>query len=521
MRLSRVIGGAALATAMVAIPVTLGSKNGADAGRSGGPGGYAQGEPGNCTACHFFEKELGTGDVTILGAPKRYRTGAVYDLAVRVSDPQQSAAGFEVSVEGSGGHRGDLLISDSAFTQFASQQSDAYLTHKLQGYNDSAANWAANGGAYTYHFQWQAPAVDVGSVTLFAAGNAVNFDNGIEGDRYYESHATMQYGVPGDADGDTDIDLEDLADYVACLEGPASPRPPGCELLDVDGDGDVDVGDFGEMQAAFSGATAMLPAGYVLADVVRGGLLYDRWWTVNGTPVPTGDHPLYPGDDPDPLIGQQSGSVTFRCKECHGWDYKGRDGAYATGSHRTDIAGVLGTTLTPQEIFDLLTATPSQETPNGHDMDAYGMSDEDLWDVVKFTLEGVVDTNDFILPIPGQPFFFPIVTDGAAAYDTYCASCHDDGADFGRRGTNLNFGSELQPAYIDTVARTNPYEFLHKMRFGHPGASMPKLHLLGVTDQTLRDLGGFCSNECAMGVDDCLDGEVCEDRAGGFVCTMP
>ncbi len=49
-----------------------------------------------------------------------------------------------------------------------------------------------------------------------------------------------------------------------------------------------------------------------LADELRGGLLYDKWWVINGSPEPTGVHPLYPP------FGPQIGSTTFRCKESHG-----------------------------------------------------------------------------------------------------------------------------------------------------------------------------------------------------------
>ncbi|MHC5005427.1 MAG: hypothetical protein ACYTJ0_20185, partial [Planctomycetota bacterium] len=67
-------------------------------------------------------------------------------------------------------------------------------------------------------------------------------------------------------------------------------------------------------------------------DAIRGGLMYDKWWTVAGVAEPVGTHPLYPVDGP------QTGSSTFRCKECHGWDYKGADGAYGKGSsHYTGI----------------------------------------------------------------------------------------------------------------------------------------------------------------------------------------
>ena len=72
------------------------------------------------------------------------------------------------------------------------------------------------------------------------------------------------------------------------------------------------------------------------ADAARGGQLWDKWWAVNGGGEPTTTMPVY-----DDWSGTKSGSTTWRCKECHGWDYMGRDGAYASGSHYSGIAGVL------------------------------------------------------------------------------------------------------------------------------------------------------------------------------------
>src|SRR3989337_2040312 len=72
---------------------------------------------------------------------------------------------------------------------------------------------------------------------------------------------------------------------------------------------------------------------YATADASRGGLLYDKGWKVNGVAEPTGNHPLYP------TVGQKSGADTWRCKECHGWDNKGKDGAYSSGSHFTGLNG--------------------------------------------------------------------------------------------------------------------------------------------------------------------------------------
>jgi len=52
---------------------------------------------------------------------------------------------------------------------------------------------------------------------------------------------------------------------------------------------------------------------------------------------PTADHAAYPHKG-----GKYGKDVSWRCKECHGWDYKGKDGSYASGAHATGIKGISG-----------------------------------------------------------------------------------------------------------------------------------------------------------------------------------
>lgn len=475
---------------LVGVTGLLAKSSGADVGYSGGPDGYNFGA-NNCTSCHAYDtpNNPGPGSVAILDVPRRYRPNAIYDFRVRIADPDQVGAGFEISAENAGGHQGQLLIADALRTRNADNQPPIlYVTHTSQGFRDSVDRWAANGNAAEFAVRWQAPATDEGAVTLFAAGNAVNDANATDGDRYYFQYATLPFAHPGDGDGDTDVDLRDVAIFQRCIDEVAPFAVPLCREVDFDSSGGVTLADsalLADALIAAGGPKATLPAGYVLADVVRGGQLYDRWWKVLGTAEPAGNHPLYPPS------GQQNGSATFRCKECHGWDYQGADGAYGSGSHFTGIGGIFGTKLSPQALFDLLTADPN-ETPNGHDMDGYGFADGDIWDVVKMTLEGTIDTDDYIDPLLPDVFITPHnLFLGNFWYDSACASCHDDPNDFDpdlgilRKGTRFNFGTAQDPAYIGTVANDNPWEFLHKMRFGHPGSPMPMLDLLGwPLDQT-------------------------------------
>jgi hypothetical protein len=47
-------------------------------------------------------------------------------------------------------------------------------------------------------------------------------------------------------------------------------------------------------------------------DQVRGGLLYDKWWTVAEVDQPSGDQPLWATQS----TNERSGGDTWRCKEC-------------------------------------------------------------------------------------------------------------------------------------------------------------------------------------------------------------
>ncbi|MHC5114072.1 MAG: cytochrome c3 family protein [Planctomycetota bacterium] len=213
-------------------------------------------------------------------------------------------------------------------------------------------------------------------------------------------------------------------------------------------------------------------------DGVQGGLMWDKWWVQAVLPEPVGDHPLYPP------AGVQTGSTTWRCKECHGWDYKGVDGAYGSGSHFTGIPGVFGTTMTDEEMFDLI---KRDDIPNGHGYGAAGLTDDQICQLVVFVQSWVIDTDDYV---DGAGEFIGDEGEGRYAYDRLngyytCAHCH------GPDGTAINFGTPGDPTYVADIAADNPWELLHKVRIGHPGSTMTSWVLAGETDQRAADLGRY------------------------------
>jgi len=64
-------------------------------------------------------------------------------------------------------------------------------------------------------------------------------------------------GLPGDLDGDGDVDVDDFAALADCLNGPDNSPAPACSPdtdADLDADGDVDVKDFATFTQHFTGS---------------------------------------------------------------------------------------------------------------------------------------------------------------------------------------------------------------------------------------------------------------------------
>lgn len=208
--------------------------------------------------------------------------------------------------------------------------------------------------------------------------------------------------------------------------------------------------------------------------VVNGGLLYDKWWVAAGVDEPEGDQPLWSSQD----TNERSGDDTWRCKECHGWDYQGADGAYGSGSHFTGFAGVFDARSLPLEE---LVAWLNGSTAASHDFSAMG--DASINDLALFLKDGLVDVAPFIdedkAAVGGDN------ANGEVLYASTCAVCHGDD------GRDVNFGDDEEPEYVATIAIDNPWEFIHKVRAGQPGTRMPSAIDLGWSIQDVVDLLSF------------------------------
>lgn len=213
-----------------------------------------------------------------------------------------------------------------------------------------------------------------------------------------------------------------------------------------------------EAQTFVHGAPQQPTEAWTLA---AGGRIYDNWWDALDRAEPSGMHPSYPA------TGKTSGKATWRCKECHGWDYKGRDGRYRNGSHATGIIGIRGAQgRSVEEIVRLLRGPVHAYTP---DM----IRDAELERVAAFVSRGQHDMTDVV-----DADYKPKgnAERGRVVFQTICAACH------GFDGRLLNWGTTQEPAYIGTEASRLPDEVLHKLRNSHPGAAMINLRALPFTD---------------------------------------
>jgi len=195
-------------------------------------------------------------------------------------------------------------------------------------------------------------------------------------------------------------------------------------------------------------------------SVAAGGKLYDKWWkAVPDVKEPVGDHPLWATQ----TTNKRKGLDTWRCKECHGWDYKGKDGAYGSGSHKTGFPGVMAAQA---KSLDQIKASLKGATNPKHNFSS-ALDDAALTSLATFVKSGLVDLSTAIDAKAKKP----VKADAARGKQlaVVCTACH------GPDGKKLNFGKPDDPEYVGTVANENPWEFLHKVRVGQPGSDPPML----------------------------------------------
>ena len=110
-------------------------------------------------------------------------------------------------------------------------------------------------------------------------------------------------------------------------------------------------------------AVPIVAAAEMESTIARGGKIYDKWYKMAKTEAPKASHALYPSDK---KYAKKPGA-NWRCKECHGWDYRGTDGAYKSGKHATGIKGINGAAGKP--VADIVAMLSGSKHGYGDKMD--------------------------------------------------------------------------------------------------------------------------------------------------------
>ena len=199
-------------------------------------------------------------------------------------------------------------------------------------------------------------------------------------------------------------------------------------------------------------APAAADAGDMALSVARGGKLYDKWYKVVGADTPADAHPAYPAAGK-----RQKGKDNWRCKECHGWDNLGKDGAYAKGSHFSGIKGIRGSAN--GDAAAIIAVLKDKNHQYGGKLQA-----GDFTDLANFVSHGQIDMDMHIDRASKKPK--GDAAKGKVYFNTVCSGCH---------GLEGKLPKEMKPM---GKQMGNPWEVMHKIMFGQPAEAMPALHAL-------------------------------------------
>jgi mono/diheme cytochrome c family protein len=247
-------------------------------------------------------------------------------------------------------------------------------------------------------------------------------------------------------------------------------------------------------------------AAYNNSVISTGGIMYDKFWSTESGFDQNNEY----------LATLNASSNFFRCKQCHGWDGFGSNGAYISRAPKTTRPNVsslnlyqFAKTKTPLELFQGMTATTNRRDIS-YDLSTYDpdanntegdkmpnlnqiLTDAQIWDMVKFMKEGMFDvtalydaTYEGSYPT-GSMTITNVGRDGNAVngntfYTANCTVCH--GAD----GTNLDLEGKTMGKFV----RTKANEVQHKVKYGQLGSSM--VGKFDITLGEMKDLYKACAD---------------------------
>jgi PKD repeat protein len=194
----------------------------------------------------YFGQVIGTSNWNSLSLDAGWQLSALVNLHARTSvgQPQGVHQVWEIGWNDDGSEPADIMNCDH-------YQTIAHLTGADTGNDASGFTGLVRSGTLT----------DVPGLRGVAL--RVRFYNDAAWWWTFDNIDNVQFTItsvqpppmPGDRDGDLDVDADDLVQFSACRTGPSTGSvAPGCEWADFDPDNDVDLSDFGVFQRCYTGA---------------------------------------------------------------------------------------------------------------------------------------------------------------------------------------------------------------------------------------------------------------------------
>lgn len=233
------------------------------------------------------------------------------------------------------------------------------------------------------------------------------------------------------------------------------------------------------------------PALYAAADLELGGQLYDDWYEIKTLvyvpgkgkktkyPPTRSANPLFPRE-------QQTNEVSagWRCKSCHGWDYRGQRWPAGKGTTVPAPDLLKARHQAPVALFRSIAAGPP-----GHRFGEF-LSEREIWALVRFVREGTVDMQALLTKggkIRGD------AVKGAVVYRDKCANCH------GVDGDRIDLRARKPGSQgLGWRSNGNPRLTWHRVSWGmwydwsgraRTRVTMPSARVdLGLSEQQVRDV---------------------------------
>jgi len=225
------------------------------------------------------------------------------------------------------------------------------------------------------------------------------------------------------------------------------------------------------------------PEKYKSADFVKGGLLYDSWFSVNNISSPVTINPIWN------LLEQSKidKADTWRCSSCHGWDYLGVNGIFGDINNvfYSGINGIVPANkqLTEPQIWTFIRDGYVRNNNNIRADHTFSkqLTDDDIYALTKFIINVRNENSAQVSPLTvnnNKANLNANQTLGANLYNASavnaCSSCH---------GTS---GQAIKPVNVQQAAAADPAKTLHRVRFGIASVTNPMPGLLTTLTQNQK-----------------------------------